>query len=160
MKREVRMFRDRVLRPALQPLGLWSDTAELLLLGTAAQESQFRHLEQIGGGPALGLYQMEPATHDDIWENWLKYRPVWNARARWWGSSASVPGSVRPQADEVTWNLRYATVMARLHYYRVKERLPASYPHTLARYWKIHYNTTHGGGLPEEFVANYERYVK
>src|SRR5258708_26545125 len=31
---------------------------------------------QLGGGPAVGLFQMEPTTHDDCWTNFLNFRPV------------------------------------------------------------------------------------
>ena len=48
-------------------------TVDERLLGTARVESDLRHRRQIGG-PALGLFQMEPATHNDIWESYLKYR--------------------------------------------------------------------------------------
>ena len=58
----VRDLRVEVIRPALRALDLWSPAAEDLVLGTAAQESGLAYLRQIGGGPALGLWQIEPAT--------------------------------------------------------------------------------------------------
>ena len=36
--------------------------AQSLLLGSVAQESAFTYTTQLGGGPALGLGQVEPAT--------------------------------------------------------------------------------------------------
>ncbi|MBF0148367.1 MAG: hypothetical protein HQL85_19610 [Magnetococcales bacterium] len=63
-----------VIRPALQRLGLWSEEAEQLVVGTGIQESGLRHLRQIGGGPGLGIWQMEPKTHADIWDNFLHFR--------------------------------------------------------------------------------------
>src|SRR5260221_162978 len=59
--------------------GLGLDPGDLqapveLLLGTALQESGLTYRVQLGGGPARGLFQMEPNTHDDIWDNFLKYR--------------------------------------------------------------------------------------
>ncbi|KAF0118141.1 MAG: hypothetical protein FD149_866 [Rhodospirillaceae bacterium] len=69
-------FVTTVIRPTLLHLGLHSPAAEALLLGTAIQESRLgTYLRQTGGGPALGVYQMEPATHEDIWTNFLAYRP-------------------------------------------------------------------------------------
>jgi len=41
----------------------------LLLLATAAIESDCGYYIKQVNGPALGIWQMEPATHDDIWEN-------------------------------------------------------------------------------------------
>jgi hypothetical protein len=47
----------------------------MLLLGTALTESGDMHyLHQLGNGPALGVYQMEPTTHEDIYDNYLKYK--------------------------------------------------------------------------------------
>lgn len=57
-----------VIRPTLEKIELWSEAAENLLLGTTAQESHMgTYIKQVGKGPALGIYQMEPATHKDIW---------------------------------------------------------------------------------------------
>ena len=63
-----------IIRPTLQKINLWSEAAENLLLGTAAQESLLgTYLKQNGNGPALGIYQMEPNTHKDIWIHYLNY---------------------------------------------------------------------------------------
>lgn len=104
-----------VVRPTLVQLGLWSTAAELLLLGTAAAESGLEHLDQITPGsdrlgPAYGIYQIEPATHRDLFANMLigerwpaLRRRVLDLRAH------------RPTADEqLVTNLAYATVIARL----------------------------------------------
>lgn len=46
-----------------------SKESNFLLLCTAAIESNCgEYIKQING-PALGIWQMEPATHDDIWNN-------------------------------------------------------------------------------------------
>jgi hypothetical protein len=71
----VHQFRSYVLRPTLERIGLHSNSAEILLLGTALTESGDMHyLRQLGNGPALGVYQMEPTTHEDIYDNYLKYK--------------------------------------------------------------------------------------
>ena len=51
---------------------LVSQEAENLLMGTAAQESALgEYIRQLGNGPALGIFQMEPETFDDIVRNYL-----------------------------------------------------------------------------------------
>ena len=76
-------FCEYVIQPALESIGMYSEPAEQLLLGTACAESNLgTYLHQVGG-PALGVFQIEPATHTDIWENYLLYRgelreTVWN----------------------------------------------------------------------------------
>ena len=59
-----------LITSVLKELNLHSDNAVNLLMGTAAQESHLgKYRKQIGGGPALGIFQMEPATFNDIVNN-------------------------------------------------------------------------------------------
>ena len=64
-----------VIRPALEKLSLWSLSAEELVRGTAIVESGLTYLKQHGDGPALSFWQVEPATHDDLYTNFLNFRP-------------------------------------------------------------------------------------
>ena len=68
-------IRSMVIRPALEKLSLWSLNAEELVLGTAIVESGLTYLRQHGDGPALGLWQVEPSTQNDLYTNFLNYRP-------------------------------------------------------------------------------------
>lgn len=152
-------LRELVIRPTLQYLNLWSESAENLLLGTVAQESHFGHfLRQLNNGPALGIYQMEPATHTDICNNYLAYRRDMYFKTRQLRTSGLYPGA---DAREMIGNLYYATAMARIHYLRVSQKLPdAGDIRGLAQYWKDHYNTNLGKGTTDEFIVNYRRFVK
>ncbi len=140
-------FLAYVVRPSLDSIGLWSPAAGRLLLGTAITESGLTWLAQKGGGPARGVYQIEPATHDDIWANYLAYRDQLANRV------ARLAGQ-RPRHEQLAWNLGYATAIARLVYYRRPEPLPpADDLAGLARYWKAHFNTALGAGAPEDFLT-------
>lgn len=152
---DCKQFRQYVVRPALEDIGLWSQEAEDLLVGTAAVESKLgTYLHQVGGGPAMGVFQMEPATHDDIWNNYLAYKD-------WKWNLTKITNSYG--AEDMIYNLRYAAAMARIHYRRVPEPLPnrhtfaskASYIVALGAYWKEHYNTHLGAGTVEKFVQAY-----
>ena len=128
-----------------------SPSATNLLMGTAAQESLLgTYIKQLGSGPARGIFQMEPATEQDIWDNYLAFRPeivhlIMNVCER------SRPG------PWLEYDLAYQICMARIHYYRVKESLPTADDVTaLALYWKHHYNTSAGKGSVEEFIENYK----
>lgn len=140
-----------VVRPTLQKLDLWSEAAENLLMGTAAQESQLGlYLHQVDG-VALGIYQMEPETHDDLWKNFLPSRPK---------LIAAILKFSKSNPEELVWNLAYATAMTRIHYLRISEALPAANDiKGLGLYWKKYYNTEFGKGTVQEFVNNYGRYV-
>ena len=68
-------LQDWVIAPALDKIGLWSRSAEKLVLGTVIVESGLTWLRQWGDGPALGLWQVEPSTQNDLYTNFLNYRP-------------------------------------------------------------------------------------
>jgi hypothetical protein len=140
----------RLIREVLAAVDLYSDAALALLLGTAAQESRMGYyLYQMSGGPALGIYQMEPVTESDLWDHYLAYRD--NLRRR----VVRVTGRTGP-GPWLASDLAYQTVMTRIHYLRVPSPLPAhdDLP-GLADYWKRHYNTYRGAGRPSEFIHNF-----
>lgn len=146
-----RQLRDYIVRPTLEDADLWSLCAEKLILGTCAQESRMGHyIHQLGKGPALGIFQMEPSTHDDIWKNYIMYHNEYVKRFK---TKVFV-------SERLIYDLKYATLMTRFHYLRVSEALPN--PHdigNIAQYWKKYYNTNLGAGSEEEFVQNYNKYV-
>ena len=151
-------LKTRVIEPILRDAHLHSESAVNLILGTAAQESHMgTYFMQGGGGPAVGIFQMEPATHDDIWGNFLKYKPSTENYMVVLGALCS---PYKHRAEIMFWNLRYAALMCRMHYYRKKEPLPeADDIRALGEYWKKHYNTVKGKGTVDEFVENYKRFV-
>jgi len=147
-------LRELVVRPTLKKLNLWSAAAENLLLGTAAQESLMgRHLKQIQG-PAIGIFGCEPATHQDIWDNYLIYK------GNLLGAVTKLTVLHMPRTEQLIWNLYYATAICRIHYLRVADPLPhADDVAAMACYWKNHYNTHLGKGTVEEWVKSYTAMV-
>lgn len=155
----VDQLRDDIIRPVLKKMGAWSLSAENLMLGTAAQESAMgTYIRQIGSGPALGIFQMEPATYYDIWANYLPRKP----KLKQFISDVCDKCGYEnmPQASRLMYDMAFATAMARLHYMRIPELLPQpDNIKDLANYWKRYYNTPKGKGTIEEFVDSYNRYV-
>lgn len=152
---DIRQFREYVVKPALLAIDGWSVAAEILVLGTAIQESRLCFIKQIGG-PALGLFQMEPATHDDILDNYVK------ARGSLYSALMSMAASApKPLSQQLKSNLLYAAAMCRIHYMRKSERLPSADDiDGMADYWKRHYNTPAGAGTAKEWADNYRAFVK
>ncbi|MBF0602155.1 MAG: hypothetical protein HQL07_00510 [Nitrospirae bacterium] len=145
-------LRKHIIRPTLQRIELWSEAAEELVLGTAIQESGLRYVHQIGSGPACGLWQMEPATHNDIWGNYLQSRPKV-------GLSILGPYS-KPDHSRLMWDLGYACSMCRVHYLRSPQGLPnAGDIAGQAGYWKKWYNTPLGKGTVEQYMSNWKRMI-
>ena len=160
-----RDFLECIIQPTLERLaeGLPRDkypapintlAAEQILMGTAIRESKLRYLRQIGGGPALGPYQMEPFTHDDHWRTYLIRYPELADKLS--GMSTTWP----TRSDQLISNLTYATAMARIHYYRVPQPLPqAGDVEGFAHYWKDHFNSHMGHGTVPQFVLDYNEHV-
>ena len=62
MALDAKQLRELVIKPALLEIELWSEAAEELVLGTAIVESRLSFIKQLGSGPALGFWQIEPDT--------------------------------------------------------------------------------------------------
>ncbi|MEW6655153.1 MAG: hypothetical protein AB1394_17025 [Bacteroidota bacterium] len=152
---DVIQLKNNVIVPVLEKLELYSESAVNLLLGTCAQESKLgTYLVQIKG-PALGFYQMEPATYADLWTNYLDNRPYMRKKI------LEICGYCdKPSPERMIDDLRLSTIMSRIHYLRVPKPLPAANDiEGLGLYWKIYYNTKNGKGTVPEFVRNYREYV-
>lgn len=139
----------------LQPLVPYSKDAEELLLLTAAQESHLGgYIKQVEG-PALGIFQMEPRTDQDIHENFLPHNPPLLSRV-----CDFIPKGFG-RIEGLQWDLGYQIVMARMQYWRQSEPLPPyKEVERMAQYWKKWYNTEAGKGTVEEAVSNYKKFVK
>lgn len=143
-------FQTTIVKPVLVAMAIWTEESEMLLMGTAAQESLLIYTRQING-PALGYFQMEPATHDDCWTNYLNYRPELKAQVL---AIRTAPGA--PAATDMETDPQYAAAMARVRYLRVSAPIPTR-PRDMAAYWKQYYNTPLGAGSADDFIANWNR---
>jgi hypothetical protein len=147
-------FLRNIICLSITPLGRWSQDAEEILLMIAAHESGFgKHLAQIGG-PARGIYQMEPATEQDIWKTYLSFRPEMIKKIT---EVCGVPG---PDSLQMQYNMIYSTIMARLKLWRAPGKLPAAHDvDGMARYCKDNYNSKLGKATVEKYTADYLRLV-
>lgn len=141
-------LRTHIIAPVLERLGMYSKAAEDLLVGTACVESMCGYWLTQVNGPALGIYQMEPATHDSVWWNNLRYDTDRAEMVKRFGLPDALSG-------QLSGNLFYATAMCRVHYwYRSADPIPQ---HLIgqAEYWKEHWNTSSGAGTVEDYLAKY-----
>lgn len=139
----MQQFKNHAVEPVLEVLkpSIPRRTGDgALVLGTMAWESQnFEYLVQLNG-PALGFGQMEPATYDDIWGNFLATR-----RSLYVNMLVAAGVSVLPPASALVTNIALSVAMVRVQYFRASEPLPLSVTaETLAAYYKAHYNTALG----------------
>ena len=154
-----RQFKQNIVIPVIDYLDYdqtitKAETAIALVLGTCLKESLLKYLVQRPNGPALGVGQMEPFTHDDIWKTFLPGQFVLRQRIlKILGRSAG--DEKPPQARELVFNLEYAVAMTRVRYIRAQPPLPANVPLALAQYWKQHYNTGEGKGDVQEALKHF-----
>lgn len=132
-------IKHTIICPALEAIHLGGAAAVNLVTGTGLVESGFIHDRQING-PALGWFQMEPATHEDIWLNFLRYRPNLANRIL---AASGLTGL--PDAKNLVSNRIYSACLCRAQYLRVPAPLPsATDAAALSTYHKAYYNTALG----------------
>ena len=145
---------DLIIYPALEYIGSRYNAAEarFLLLGTAAIESECGHFIKQFEGPALGVWQMEPKTHDDIINN-CDAIPSLSA----WLDDLKV-SSTSCDHEQIIRSPMYACVMARLKYAMDSEPLPTytadkeQNNKAFYAYYKRIYNTELGASTYEKWV--------
>jgi hypothetical protein len=154
-------FKEHVVVPTLKYLDSeipYSEEAVDLLMLTCAHESRggtyLRQKGMTGIEGAFGVYQMEMATHRDIYENFLGGRKDLR-----WLITAKCYRQFDECEEDLTFNLAYATAMARVHYWRVAEALPSKddtrYMSKLGDYAKKYYNTHLGKATSSRYVTDY-----
>ena len=143
MKKQIR----EVIEWSLKEMGLYSEDAVDLVYKTGNAETGYRHLKQMGGGPAIGFWQVEPATLIDIMDNYVNYRPELLKGLISLGYNQS------HIETRVMGNIALQAVFCRLKYKRDKYPLPKSDDlKAQAEYWKRVYNTRLGKGTIEHFM--------
>lgn len=144
-------FRQFVIDPTLKHIGLYSEAASNLLLGTALVESRLTFLKQSGAGPALGVFQIEPATFDDVYLRYLRSHPIIEARVRQLVMDAWDP------LEQLAMNHALGCAVARCRYLYAPPALPgADDTQALAAYWVKHYNAG-GAGTVEKYVSAWDK---
>lgn len=136
---------EYIVQPTLKEIDMYSKSAAALVMGTCAQESDMgTYIKQLNGGPAIGIYQMEPATFSDVMDYITRKGKI---------------KIFHNSSEQLLYDLKFATTMCRVFYWRFEERLPEHNDvEGLARYWKKYYNTHLGAGEEHEFSENFVRY--
>lgn len=155
-------FRAHVIRPTLHALAsaagvpaLYSPAAETLLLGTALQESALTYIVQLGdssGRGGHGFYQDEPGDLTDLENNFISPRPTLAAAVYGFRPNGAVGDGVARLEVDMAW----ATVICRLHYYRLPDAMPTD-AWGMAAFYKSGYNTILGAAQPAQVLGNFQR---
>lgn len=148
-------FVVHVIEPALRLMGWSTASAIRLLLGTAMVESTLSYLVQLNGGPALGVYQMEKNTFLSHMIYLIRRKDIYDKIL------ATCLYTTMPTADFMVHDLRFATIMARLHYWIRPEPLPA--PNNvigLTQYYLRYYNTNLGKSTFDKSVIHFAEAIR
>lgn len=133
---------DLVIKPVLEkiPKGLSDESLVAIQMIIAHESQRGRYLKQING-PALGLIQMEPTTHnsawkfgDSIWDNALTLGII---------TSHEYNNKSHPKPERLIYDLAYNVFMARQRLFMKREKLPRP-PAKISMYLKNHWNSVHG----------------
>jgi hypothetical protein len=111
-----KQLRDLITRTLKEiPNGYSEDAVELLMMIAAHESKLGTYLRQVSG-PALGIFQIEPATHDDAWLN---------------GDSIKLNADILgieyindTSPSRLEYDLRYQIFIARQKLFMISEPLP------------------------------------
>ena len=142
MKKSIQKIIDWTLRE----MSMYSPEASEMVYKTGLAETGYRHLEQIKG-PAIGFFQVEPATMRDTWDNYIIYRQ--DLKSKLWGLGYDEESDV----DRVMGSIILQVVFCRLKYRRSPKALPECGDlEGQAKYWKSIYNSELGKGTVKHFM--------
>ncbi len=143
---------DHIITPTLKYMGgnYRTDNARMLLLATAAIESECGYYIKQVGGPALGVWQMEPDTENDILANCDALRDSYFLKL------VNRLKARIPYEDDLTICPVYACAMARLKYAMDAAPLPdCNNILAMYDYYKRIYNTPLGASTYVKFESAY-----
>ena len=140
----------------LNKIGLWSEEAEELVFLTGLTESKYHYIRQLKNGPAVSVFQVEPASGVDICLNYLRYRKTLLANIAssvYIDRDSLIDPSEERMRDMLWMNMGLAIAMCRLTYRRSPLPLPKVRDlEGMAKMWKKVYNTHLGKGTVEHFI--------
>ena len=138
-----------IVEYALYKIDSYSDDALALVVRTGMAESGYRALKGYGeGNPAIGFWQIEPATMNDMITNYIHYRSHYKKNLISLGMNFE-----KDTIMSVMSNLAVQAALCRLHYRRDKDPLPSwDNLEGQASYWKRVYNTVEGRGTVKHFM--------
>ncbi len=110
---DVEHLKERVIQPTLKYLGAWTPAREQFLLSAVIDAPELGLFSPRNDG--LGIFQITPRQHRDIWDNYLAFNPDLASRVR---GLASQRAFLSDPDSELQTNLSYCTAIAWLLYDR------------------------------------------
>ena len=120
-----------------------------LVLETIQVESYRTHVKQLGGGPALGLIQMEPSTYEDLMSFIRRYKSVNRQVMSFYDKKCSLE-------DNLKHNVPFQVSLVLANYWRKCGNLLSSFVGSTESRWtlyKLQYNSTLGATDRERYMT-------
>jgi hypothetical protein len=157
-------FRQLVVRPVLKSIQeqtfdrvpLSGEAEDVLVMIPAHESNLGEFLAQLGGGPALGVFQIEPETANWLIRDYLarpKNRTLRDAVLSFYAAGLTLE-------ENLAANLPFQVALARILLWTKPEKLPKfddsrEYLDALSKYAKTHWNTDAGAAKPEDYLRAY-----
>lgn len=143
-------LRCHIIRPTLVYLGVSSNAAEDLLLGTLLAMAWLPADKHCRGG--IGPYAISAAVHTCLWDEYLALQPDLASLIR---GLASQRCFLQDPHAELAYNLAYATAIAWMFYQQQAVCLDSSADTlALARVW--HRTYPHQGASERDFIRSWQ----
>ena len=145
----------KIIKWVLEYLDMDSEEARDLIYKTGMAESGYRALEGYGANPAIGYWQVEPATMYDTIDNYINYRPELKTKIYGIGYDD------KDAEMRLMSNMALQVAFCRLKYRRDKYPLPkVEDVEGQAKYWKRVYNSEMGRGTVKHFIGANNGHIK
>jgi len=148
---------DLVIIPTLHeiPHGYSEESVLATQMIIAHESSGGEFIAQDRGGPALGMIQMEPATHTDVWKHGDS---IWdNALLLGIIDAGALYSKKHPDARRLIYDLRYNVFMARQKLFMDPGALPSD-EFEMAEYLKKNWNGN-GKATPTKYHFDFKRWA-
>lgn len=148
-----------VIIPTLKeiPKGLSAESVQAITMIIAHESKRGNFIKQMGKGPALGLIQMEPTTHDSTWEHGDS---IWkNAFQMGILTEREFKEKRQPLVGRLIYDLRYNVFMCRQRLFMKPEALPKT-PYQMSEYLKKFWNSADGAADSNSYLRDYELWGK
>ena len=120
-----------------------------LVLETIQVESYRTHVKQLGGGPALGLIQMEPSTYEDLMSFVRRYKSVNTQVMNFYDKKSTLE-------ENLKHNVPFQIALVLANYWRKCGNLLSSFVGSTESRWtlyKLQYNSTLGATDRERYLT-------
>lgn len=130
-----------------------SNDAINLIFWTGYVESRYEYIRQLGWGPAMSFWQVEPNTAVDNIKSYLKFRKSLKKKC---AEVTLTDPKIWDSDDTSLWswalehNMAVAIIMARLKYWRSPKPMAKNIDEASVM-WKEVYNSSEGAGTIDKF---------